>query len=456
MSLIPYKYNVTNNSNILTIPAFPGAYIYNRGIDSSPTALPIPIYMSEPVATSFMNDKDYLILVLPGFKIEIYDTINFGFTSTAAYTVDNITGTDIKFVANKTGFYAGSSYKLYYGIQEIAQNTKTATPTITSGNADVTTGVVYEGISYTLYSYKTTGSSTFQYNDTAGTTTGIQALILLVGGGGAGGGTTTWNANGGGGGGGVAYGSMTFAKGVSYTCTVGNGGQTNGANGGDSSITNPSSQTLLVKGGGGGQPSGQPNGGSGGGAVNTYTNGTALTGTNTIGATVTFKGFNGGTTSSNNAGGGGGGAGSKGYNDGETHTVGPYVTQGAADGGAGFLWPVNNVTYAGGGAAGQNSNGVRESWGRTLYGELGGGGNGGRANSGNDATLQYNPIQAQSGTDGLGGGGGGSFTSYTVFKYVGGLTGFTYVTVTSNLGKGGSGVVIIAVKTSDLNPYVYV
>jgi hypothetical protein len=83
MSLIPYKYDVNSNSSILIIPAFPGAYIYNRGIDSSPTALPVPIYMSNPVAGadfSFMNDADYMLLVLPGFKIVIYDTINFGFT----------------------------------------------------------------------------------------------------------------------------------------------------------------------------------------------------------------------------------------------------------------------------------------------------------------------------------------------------------------------------------------
>ena len=72
LSLLPYKYNVTYNSSALTIPAFPGAYIYNRGIDSSPTALPVPIYFSEPAIAAtitFMADRDYMLLVLPGFKV---------------------------------------------------------------------------------------------------------------------------------------------------------------------------------------------------------------------------------------------------------------------------------------------------------------------------------------------------------------------------------------------------
>jgi hypothetical protein len=446
MSLIPYKYNVTNNSNILTIPAFPGAYIYNRGIDSSPTALPIPIYMSEPVATSFMNDKDYLILVLPGFKIVIYDTINFGFTSTAEYTVDNITGTDIKFVANKTGSYAGSSYKLYYGIQEIAQNTKTATPSISSGNAVLTTGVVYEGNSYTLYSYTTTGSSTFQYNDNPGTTTGISALILLVGGGGAGGQEATNNVGGGGGGGGLAFGSMTFAKGVTYTCTVGNGGQSNGAAGEDSSITNPSSQTLRVKGGGGGGAkfTAPTNGGSGGGACDATTYGTALTGTNDpgIGAAVTFQGFNGGQDlGSSNVAGGGGGAGGAGGNSNSNNAN-------SGNGGVGFQWPVNGTFYAGGGGGGQQSNGPDPTTGGSTTADRRVGGGGGRANG----SGTYVETQPGDGGTNTGGGGGGSFVTYIsnswFYKYL--------QPISSNLGKGGSGIIIIAVKTSDLNPYVYV
>jgi hypothetical protein len=438
MSLIPYKYNVTNNSNILIIPAFPGAYIYNRGIDSSPTALPIPIYMSNPVAGnefSVMNDADYMLLVLPGFKVEIYADVSFG---TFKYSVDNTAGTDLRFYANKTGSYTGSSYKLYYGIQEIAQNTKTATPSISYGNAVLTTGVVYEGNSYTLYSYTTTtGTSTFQYNDSGQKTNSISALILLVAGGGAGGVDTPNNMGGGGGGGGVAYGSMTFARDVSYTCTVGNGGQSYdsaiNATGKDSSITNPSSQSITVKGGGcgGAGISGRGfaggNGGSGGGACHNKGGGTAISATiannNTIGATVTFWGNNGGTFSgsaSSNVAGGGGGAGAAGGSPSDNVTSG--------NGGAGTPWPVNGATYGGGGGGGQQSNGAT----RRLGGS-GGGGHGAWANTSGSA------LTATSGDNGLGGGGGG-----------------TTPNTNTTIGKGGSGIIIIAVKTSDLNAYTYI
>jgi hypothetical protein len=442
MSLIPYKYDVSYNSSILIIPAFPGAYIYNRGIDSSPTALPVPIYMSNPVAGndfSFMNDADYMLLVLPGFKIVIYDTVNFGFTSTNAYTVDNTTGTDLMFYANRNG-YTGSSYKLYYGIQEIAQNTKTGIPSISYGNANVTTNVVYDGTSYTLYSYKTTGSSSFQYNDT-GTTTGISAQILLVAGGGAGGQNGSTTVAGGGGGGGVAYGSMTFAKGVSYSCTVGNGGQIAGAPGENSLITNPSSQSITVIGGGGGKPSNTANGGSGGGAYRDgNTSGIAQTGSNSIGASVTFSGNNGGASAGNlNVAGGGGGAGGAG-GDSNSNNVN------SGNGGAGFTWSVNGATYAGGGGGGQQSNGADPT-----SGGSGGGGGGGRANGDAGALNSKNLTQPGDGGTNTGGGGGGAFYNYTYTIFLSQV-----YSATSSFGKGGSGIIIIAVKTSDLNAYSYV
>lgn len=97
--------------------------------------------------------------------------------------------------------------------------------------------------------------------------------FLIVGGGGAGGiGNPGPNGNGSGGGGagGVAYGVSYPVGAGNYTVTVGPGGASGGNNGGDSSITFPT--TIVGKGGGyggydpGPAPQGNTGGSGGGGA----------------------------------------------------------------------------------------------------------------------------------------------------------------------------------------------
>lgn len=441
LSLLPYKYNVTYNSAITTIPAFPGAYIYNAGIDTSPTALPVPIYCSEPaITTYFMFDRDYMLLVLPGFKVEIYADVSFG---TFKYSVDNTAGTDLKFFANKTGSYTMSSYKLFYsfpmvGTQELTMN-MVSSSAVSSGNAEISIPVTYDNTSYTLYSYKTTGTSTFQYTGP----TDVPAFVLVVGGGGAGGcGGDTSSVNqrqggGGGGAGGVMVGTMTFIKNTTYNCIVGNGGQSSNANGGVSTITN-TSQSVNANGGGGGAAPPSTRAGSGGssggncaasgyGPTNYLISRTA--GTNTItGGSFDNLGNGGGhaygVVNPFLGGGGGGGA------TGGGGAAGSTFAQLGGNGGSGYNWPMNNTTYAGGGGGGSGASNDNPANSQSSGGS-GGGGKGGltKQSSQNYALTNTSP---EHGTNGLGGGGGGGGSHSTAF------------------GKGGSGIIIIALRTADI------
>jgi len=439
LSLLPYKYNVTYNSSALTIPAFPGAYIYSNGIDTSPTALPVPIYCSEPVANTFVFDRDYMLLVLPGFKVEIYADVSFG---TFKYSVDNTAGTDLMFYANKTGSYTMSSYKLFYsfpmvGTQELTMN-MVSSSAVSSGNAEISSPVIYDNTSWTLYSYKTTGSSTFQYTGP----TDVPAFVLVVAGGGAGGNANIEECSGGGGGGGVMVGSMTFIKNTTYTCTVGNGGQSANTTGEDSTITNTSnSQTVIAKGGGGGASTGRAkSGGSSGGNCSNNNQGSnsyrvsRVAGSYTITTGASFNdlgslgGYSWGNSGAYLGGGGGGGAGGEGG-----HAYGNW-TQIGGNGGSGYTWPLNNTIYAGGGGGGSGANHDMGSVVKSSGGS-GGGGDGGTTKNSTSLIATYTKVDPTSGTNGLGGGGGGVSN---------------FVNDTAKFGKGGSGIIIIALRTADI------
>ncbi len=425
LSLLPYKYNVTYNSSALTIPAFPGAYIYNRGIDSSPTALPVPIYFSEPAIAAtitFMADRDYMLLVLPGFKVSVYTDVSFGGNS---YSVDNTAGTDLMFYANKTGSYTMSSYQLYYGIQEI---TTGLTYYIDYGSASVSYST-YNNTAYTLYSYTTVGTDTgrFKY---IGPATGISAELLVVAGGGAGGWSNVTEAAGGGGAGEVITFKMsTVVKDVPIVCNIGDGGVN--SNGGNSAVWYTTGK-IEAQGGGKGANgentyTGGSNGGSGGGTCKAYhysgsNNGRgfrigigssySLAFQSGLGFTTNFQSYvkNGGKATgawgSAGGGGGGGGAGENGLSQVDTDDFRAEGNPGR--GGNGIQWHINNTYYGGGGGGGAG----------LVYagdGGLGGGGAGGA-----------------DGTANTGGGGGGQARASG-----------------SAQGKGGSGIVIIAVKTAD-------
>ncbi|HOX96668.1 MAG TPA: hypothetical protein PLI45_04805 [Candidatus Woesebacteria bacterium] len=172
---------------------------------------------------------------------------------------------------------------------------------------------------YKVHSFTTDGTFTPAFVGN------VEALV--VAGGGAGGVGTN---SGGGGGGGLIYDSSHAVTATGYSITVGNGGQTASANGGNSVFNTLS----AIGGGGGGSPGGTgKDGGSGGGGS---ANGTGLAG----GSGTTGQGNAGGAGSGWYAGGGGGAGG-----------VG--TSAGSGTGGAGLNYSVSgtSVTYSVGGTS---------------------------------------------------------------------------------------------------------
>lgn len=404
---------VTGNTQVY-VPAFPGAYFYSA-YPANANGWFIPIYTSISHFTHngflpLFNDVDKQVTVLPGYTLEMYSDISY-IPVSPAYTIDNSAGTDIKVSVIPT-INTGSSCKLYY------------TPASTGIKSELTYRPNPVLISNGNYSYVSYGSSDYVlFSFTSGTgaiinnVRDVSAELLVVAGGGAGGYSAFAEGSGGAGAGGVAIGKLHISKNVTYICTVGNGAQPNNTqavfNGGDSTITNQS-ETLTVKGGGGGasgfdgNTNGGQNGGSGGGSTAAWAKqsliGTKQNGTNNLpGSPVSFFGSNGGPSTgswgSNVAGGGGGGG-----------AGGVGVTGSPGNGGPGTQWAINGAYYGGGGAGGAG----------TAHNHLATGGIGGGGAGGVDGTAN------------TGGGGGGQRS---------GVYG---------RGKGGSGIIIIAIKMSDI------
>lgn len=227
---------------------------------------------------------------------------------------------------------------------------------------------------------------------------------LVVAGGGGGGN----NMGGGGGAGGLITGTTALVSGILYNVTVGAGGAgaTSTANGisGSNSI---GLSLTAIGGGGGGSYNGSvglsgSSGGSGGG-------GDGGTGATSGGAGTSGQGNTGGSSVGAGAAGGGGGATAVG-----TNGTGAVI---AGAGGAGLASSItgSSVTYAGGGGGGSQSAG---------NGGTGGTGGGGAGGGGSGAA-------GTSGTANTGGGGGGG------------------ANVSGNGGAGGSGVIIISVPTAN-------
>lgn len=233
-----------------------------------------------------------------------------------------------------------------------------------------------------------------------GTFTPKQALTcdyLIVAGGGAGG---PYNGGGGGGGGGYISGTGSFSA-TGYSVTVGAGGATATAKGGDS-IFNSLTATGGGGGAGGGTVAAGTTGGSGGGGGG---NGTYSAG---YAASPSGQGNNGGNGyydgGSTRRGGGGGGATSVGVNA-------TSSSNGAGNGGTGLSSSIigtATVYSAGGGGGGHGADSAA--------------GLGTSGVSGNGGSTAANATNGTVNTGGGGGGGGGD-------RNVTGL--------------GGSGVVII-------------
>ena len=107
-NVYPYTHKTTGG----IVASFPGAYIF-RGSASANGI--IPIYTSIPDFTAngmtdLLNDKDALVLVLPGFTLNLYANASYAST---VYSYDNSLGTDFLYRIS-TGANAASSCKLFY------------------------------------------------------------------------------------------------------------------------------------------------------------------------------------------------------------------------------------------------------------------------------------------------------------------------------------------------------
>ncbi len=425
-SNIPFAYPILDisagNNSVVYVPAFPGAYIYDvYPANENGSFIPIYTSISDFTVNGFsplFNNVDNQVIVLPGYSLEMYADANYG--GALVYTLDNSGNTDYAFLVAPS-INTASSCKLSYtptssGIKSLISYQLNPDLVVLSGGA--ISYATVNNINYAVFTFTATG--TMNIRSPVST---VSAEVLVVAGGGSGGtANSLTHCAGGGGAGGVAIGTMTLSRNTTYTCTVGAGALLSATNGANSTITNPSSQSLLVYGGGAGaRDTAAGNGGSGGGAskngtaTNYLNKGTVLptTNNNTIGATVTFYGNAGGISrqASGNAAGGGGGGGA-----GAVGGDAPANTDQAGAGGNGTTWAFNSTVYGGGGGGGQASNGYAVPPGGT-----GGGGNGAR----------YSTINATNGTNGRGGGGGGGYGS--------------------DFGWGGSGIIIVAIKMSDLN-----
>jgi hypothetical protein len=303
---------------------------------------------------------------------------------------------------------------------------------------------------YTLYEFRT-GSvgGTFQLNTSIPNIV-LDLNVLLIGGGGAGGHYSDGTSGGAGGGGAGSYvttiikapaNTSSFTT-VYFNINVGAGGagtgtgNTSGSNGGSSIITYVSSTrflgnttfSLTAAGGGSGGSKESPQGifnlfninGSTGGACGNYlvdsvtaysTNAGYTSHNGSIFTEIACSVNRGGSAYYLYGGGGGGGAGGQGQD---------FDGLSGGNGGNGKTWSINNVTYAGGGGGAKSVAGGADN------------SSGGSGGGGSSATLAGQSGDAVANT-GSGGGAG--------WQGAAGLSS----------GNGGSGICIIAVKTSDIS-----
>lgn len=311
---------------------------------------------------------------------------------------------------------------------------------VNSGNTIVSAPV---SGGFTIYSFLATTTGTFVPNFTDSSVD-----FLVIGGGGAGGsgGGDQVGAGGGGaggfrtsfqlagipatsGGGGPIESQLTLTNGVSYTVTVGAGGDGQNASNatGNNGANSVFSTITSVGGGGGGSTGGSgtsgATGGSGGGA-NAYAS--------SAGAGTTGQGFAGirATPATPDpspiaGGGGGGGASSTGSN-----AVGSSTAAAGGNGGTGITSSITGVSVAraggGGGGAYTTSTSVQQLGGTGTSG----GGNGANSLGGASLGLGSNTPGSPGGQN-TGGGGGGAAG--------GGLSS----SQNNKGGSGGSGIVVI-------------
>jgi len=279
-----------------------------------------------------------------------------------------------------------SASDIYSGVDAVMN------PYILATGGTVTT-VISGGHSYYVHTF--TSSGIFNVED-IGPTGEIE--VLVVAGGGAG-------SIGGGGGGGVLYQpSIILNEMKEYAVVVGQGGQSFGANGQNSTFH---TLTAIAGGGGGAWSQNGKAGGSGGGGGHWNTSNYTYGGAGTAGQGYAGGGRFSQYSNSNYTSGGGGGGGAIGQ-------TAPTVGGKSGDGGIGKLISITGtpIRYGGGGGGGRP--GTTQA--QALYGL---GGSGGGADGVGDS------IAGKHGTANTGGGGGGVSNG------------------APTAGQGGSGIVII-------------
>ena len=428
-STFPYTNTIVTTVGNYPVPLFPGAYIIRR-TTTGPTNGLVPIYQSisdfsiassNNGITEILQDKDALVIVLPGFTLNLY--VDWNYLGTV-YSYDNSGGTDVKYSISNPANLATSCrlfYKFPSGNVEVG-------PFILNVTFDATATVTYNSVTYRLFEFWTGGSKTFYIaNGTTTNTSPLPIQALLIGGGGGGGSYVVNGNNGSGGGGAGTFITTSFnaMPGDIFTVTVGAGGAaatnntTNmGGVGSPTSITRTVGvvvdASLNAGGGGGGGGAGTNQtagnigttiyGSTGGGCAAAATASSTLVNvayTVTSGSTL-FTGI----TVSTNRGGSGAGSLTGGGGGGGAGAAGGAASGGnAGAGGAGLAWTINGTTYAGGGG------GVYRVGTGSVNGAGGTGGGG---------------TYGGAGTANTGSGGGGGYS-------------------TQSGGAGGSGICIIAI-----------
>jgi hypothetical protein len=240
----------------------------------------------------------------------------------------------------------------------------------------------------------------------------VRLDYLVVGGGGSGGGgrpDPSGGGGGGGGGGGVLT-SFVTADPVNFSTsvTIGSGGLTPGY----SNQGNDGTATVLA-----GTISALAGGGFGGGAGNVGTPPIEQGGGGGLPNGAPYQPSSNGTYNGIGAGSGG-----RGRDD-----------TGGRLGGAGFIWPINKVTYSGGGGGGGEGGSPPTSY----SGGAGGGGQGGNFNeTGYPATFYGGGGGGGGGNNGGSNSGGVGYAGTAVFSYVWPVQLFNGGTVTSQTTNG--------------------
>lgn len=347
--------------------------------------------------TSTANTFSNMEMYVPNYRLSNFKSVSIdavGETNATAIAMQLTAGlwsstaaiTSIQIVPTNS-FLAGSTFSLY-GIAQVG-TTPAIAPKADGGNVIGTDGT------YWYHAFLSNGTFT--------PAVGLSCDYLVVAGGGSGGSAQSGYSGGGGGAGGLLSGSTLIAASTATTITIGagapgQGGQTAGSNGVNSTLQN-SGLTVTATGGGGGGWYGYnqgsavgKTGGSGGGSGG---------GNTSPGSGTSGQGNSGGTNSNTNpsttGGAGGGGASAAGS------TPPNFYTGGAGGAGTASSISGTSVTYAGGGGGSGDAG----------YGGAGGAGGGG-SSSGNSGNA---------GTANSGGGGGGAKLSPS--------------------GSGGSGIIII-------------